>query len=108
MLSFSALIESHFRDQLSIDQYAYRLGITPAHLNNLARRFTGYTAQDMVHQRLVLEAKRQLLYTALSAKQIAEGLGFSEPAYFSRFFKRLTGVSPRAFRSRDRFKVITP
>lgn len=100
--AFSALVESHFREQLSIEQYAHRVGITPAHLNNLTRRFTGYTAQEAVHQRLLLEAKRQLIYTALSAKQIAEGLGFSEPAYFSRFFKRLTGVSPTSFRNQHR------
>jgi len=100
--AFSSLIEAHFREQLSIEQYANRVGVTPAHLNNLTRRFTGFTAQEMVHQRLLLEAKRQLIYTALSAKQIAEGLGFSEPAYFSRFFKRLTGLSPKAFRSQDK------
>jgi AraC family transcriptional activator of pobA len=100
--AFSSLVEAHFREQLSIEQYANRVGITPAHLNNLTRRFAGCTAQEVVHQRLLLEAKRQLIYTALSAKQIAEGLGFSEPAYFSRFFKRLTGQSPKAFRNQDR------
>jgi AraC family transcriptional activator of pobA len=99
LLTFSALVEAHFRDQLSIEQYAQRVGITHAHLNNLTRRFTGFTAQEMVHQRVLLEAKRQLIYTALSAKQIADSLGFSEPAYFSRFFKRLTGQSPRTFRN---------
>lgn len=100
--AFSALVEAHFREQLTIEQYAHRIGITPAHLNNLTRRFAGCTAQQVVHQRLLLEAKRQLIYTALSAKQIAEGLGFSEAAYFSRFFKRLTGLSPKAFRNQDR------
>ncbi|MCG6540057.1 helix-turn-helix domain-containing protein [Pseudomonas sp. KSR10] len=100
--AFSALVEAHFREQLSIEQYAHRIGITPAHLNNLTRRFAGCTAQQVIHQRLLLEAKRQLLYTALSAKQIAEGLGFSEAAYFSRFFKRLMGLSPQAFRKQDR------
>lgn len=100
--SFSELVEASFREQLSIEQYANRVGITAAHLNNLTRRFTGMTAQEVVHQRLLLEAKRQLIYTALSAKQIAEGLGFSEPAYFSRFFKRLTGQSPKTFRNQGR------
>ncbi|AHL75924.1 AraC family transcriptional regulator [Stutzerimonas stutzeri] len=100
--AFSALVEAHFREQLSIEQYAYRIGITPAHLNNVTRRFAGCTAQQVVHQRLLLEAKRQLIYTALSAKQIAEGLGFSEAAYFSRFFKRLMGLSPQTFRNQDR------
>lgn len=96
--AFAALVEARFREQLSIERYAHLVGVTPAHLNNLTRRFTGYTAQEMVHQRLALEAKRQLTYSALSAKQIADELGFSDAAYFSRFFKRMTGQSPRAFR----------
>ncbi len=108
LMAFSAAVESHFREQLSVEQYAHQVGITPAHLNNLTRRFTGHTAQEVVHQRLLLEAKRQLIYTALSAKQIAEGLGFSEPAYFSRFFKRLTGQSPRAFRNHCRPAPLQP
>ena len=102
VLAFAALVQTHFREQLSIERYAHLIGVTPAHLNNLTRRFTGITAQEMVHQRLLLEAKRQLTYTALSAKQIADELGFSDAAYFSRFFKRMTGQSPRAFRSLDR------
>ncbi len=102
LLTFSALVETHFREQHSIEQYAHCLGITPAHLNNLTRRFTGFTAQQVVHQRLLLEAKRQLIYSASNAQQIANELGFSEPAYFSRFFKRLTGQSPRTFRDRHR------
>ena len=52
----------------------------------------------MIHQRLLLEAKRNLVYTAMTIQQVSDSLGFSEPAYFSRFFKRYAGVSPRAFR----------
>ena len=52
----------------------------------------------MIHQRLLLEAKRQLVYTTQTIQQVSDDLGFSEPAYFSRFFKRFAGVSPRAFR----------
>ncbi|WP_425275575.1 helix-turn-helix domain-containing protein [Stutzerimonas zhaodongensis] len=102
LLAFSALVEAQFREQPSIERFAQRLGVTPAHLNNLTRRYTGLTAQQVVHQRVLLEAKRQLIYSALSAKQIASELGFSEPAYFSRFFKRLSGQSPRSFRDQYR------
>ncbi|MNF13714.1 Transcriptional activator NphR [compost metagenome] len=52
----------------------------------------------MLHQRLLLEANRNLIYTSLTVNQISELLGFSEPAYFTRFFKRLTGITPGAFR----------
>ena len=52
----------------------------------------------MINQRLLLEAKRSLVYTAMTINQVADSLGFSEPAYFSRFFKRSTGQSPKDFR----------
>ena len=99
LTAFIRQVESDFSQQHSVETYAAQLDITPAYLNTLARRFTGHTAQGVLHQRLLLEAKRQLIYTAMTASQISDGLGFSEPAYFSRFFKRLTGLSPRDFRS---------
>lgn len=99
--AFSQLVERHFREHLGIDEYARRLGISPAHLNSVARRLSGQTALGIVHQRLLLEAKRDLVYTAMTVNEIADRLGFSEPAYFTRFFKRLSGVSPSAFRKGD-------
>ncbi|WP_437419111.1 helix-turn-helix domain-containing protein [Stutzerimonas chloritidismutans] len=95
---FVQLLEADFAEQPTVEQYARRLDITPAYLNTLARRYTGLTAQGMLHQRLLIEAKRQLVYTAMSVSDISDALGFSEPAYFSRFFKRLAGISPRQFR----------
>jgi AraC family transcriptional activator of pobA len=53
---------------------------------------------QLIHQRLLLEAKRNLVYTSMTVAQVADSLGFSEAAYFSRFFRRATGLSPRAFR----------
>lgn len=98
LASFTRLVENDFCRQRSVEDYATHLDITPAYLNTLARRFTGHTAQGVLHQRLLLEAKRQLIYTAMTVSQISDQLGFSEPAYFSRFFKRLTGLSPKDFR----------
>jgi AraC family transcriptional activator of pobA len=57
---------------------------------------------DLVHLRLLVEAERQLRYTTMSISQIAYYLGFEDPAYFSRFFSRLTKESPRVFRARDK------
>ncbi|MCI0918559.1 helix-turn-helix domain-containing protein [Pseudomonas stutzeri] len=99
LAAFTDMVEKEFGTQRTVEGYAAQLDITPAYLNTLARRFTGHTAQGVLHQRLLLEAKRQLIYTAMSVSQISDGLGFSEPAYFSRFFKRLTGQSPKAFRA---------
>ncbi|MNC62696.1 Bifunctional transcriptional activator/DNA repair enzyme AdaA [compost metagenome] len=68
------------------------------HLNNLCRELAGQTALQIIHQRLLLEAKRNLIYTNMSISQLSDGLGFSDPTYFSRFFRRLCGQTPNAFR----------
>ncbi|GAB3387028.1 hypothetical protein GCM10027514_28270 [Azotobacter armeniacus] len=52
----------------------------------------------MIHQRLLLEAKRNLIYTTMTVNELSDALGFNDPAYFSRFFRRLAGQSPKAFR----------
>lgn len=98
--AFSRLLEQDFREHRPIEHYAAALGISAAHLNALCRRLAGQSALQMIHQRLLLEAKRNLVYTAMTIQQVSDSLGFSEPAYFSRFFKRGTGLSPKAFRIR--------
>ncbi len=95
---FTRLLETHFREHRSIEQYAAELGISAAHLNALCRRLAGQSALQLINQRLLLEAKRCLVYTAMTVNQVSDSLGFSEPAYFSRFFKRSTGLTPKAFR----------
>lgn len=96
--AFTKLLEAHFRAHWPIERYAAAVGISAAHLNALCRRLAGQSALQMVNQRLVLEAKRCLVYTVMTVNQVSDSLGFSEPAYFSRFFKRETGVAPKAFR----------
>ncbi len=58
----------------------------------------------MIHQRLILEAKRLLLHSTISAKEVAYSLNFNDPSYFSRFFKTNTGFSPEGFRKEIRKK----
>ncbi|MFC6632555.1 helix-turn-helix domain-containing protein [Microbulbifer taiwanensis] len=101
LLRFSRLVEREYRAHRPIDFYAERIGITPAHLNALCRRLSGRSALQIIHERLLLEAKRALIYTAMTINQVSDSLGFSEPAYFTRFFKRLTGLSPRVFRGQQ-------
>ncbi|WOX06999.1 helix-turn-helix domain-containing protein [Microbulbifer pacificus] len=98
---FMRKVEQCYRRHDSIEVYAEELGITAAHLNTLCRRFAERSAQQLIHERLLLEAKRNLIYTALTISQISDSLGFNEPAYFTRFFKRLAGTSPREFRRRS-------
>ncbi|MEK1907304.1 MAG: helix-turn-helix domain-containing protein [Pseudomonas sp.] len=96
---FTRLLEARFREHRPIEHYAAELGISAAHLNALCRRLAGQSALQLINQRLLLEAKRCLVYTAMTVNQVSDSLGFSEPAYFSRFFKRGSGQSPKAFRS---------
>lgn len=104
---FAALIENHFREWQPIGFYAGRLGVSPAQLNNSCRREAGTSAQDMIHERLLLEARRLLAYSDLDVTGIGYALGFRDPAYFSRFFSRKQGMSPSAFRQAHARRLAT-
>ena len=69
-------------------QAAEALGLSVAHLNSLCRRLAGQSALQILHQRVLLEAKRELVYTSLTINQLADSLGFADPAYFSDVFAR--------------------
>ena len=97
---FGDLLESHFRDHWGVEDYARALAITPTHLTRLARGATGRPASRLIEERLVREARRNLFFTNLPVTAIAYDLGFADPAYFSRVFARVTGVSPSGFRER--------
>ncbi|MCI0509671.1 AraC family transcriptional regulator [Chromohalobacter marismortui] len=98
---FQQLIEAHYHQQPSIPEFAERLGISSAHLSAICQRLAGRSAQQLLHERVLLEAKRHLTYTNMTIGQVAERLGFKEPAYFTRFFKRHVGCSPKEFRQRQ-------
>jgi AraC-like DNA-binding protein len=97
---FRKLIERDFSRHRRVADYAAELGVTPGHLNALCRLQTQRSAGDLMRSRIVLEARRQLLYTQDSAAQIGERLGFNDPAYFTRFFRREVGQIPSGFRAR--------
>ncbi|MCB5364063.1 helix-turn-helix domain-containing protein [Pusillimonas sp. CC-YST705] len=96
--AFGDLIEANYLKPWSVAQYAAHIGVTPAHLNVLCRDIVGQSALMLIHQRRLLEAKRMLVYTSMTVSNVADALGFSDPAYFTRFFSRMAGMSPRAFR----------
>lgn len=96
---FQALVESQYRRQPTLAALAGQLGITPTQLNRVCRQVLGHPALSVLHARLLLEAQRELGYTAMSVKQVAIGLGFGDAGYFTRFFRRLTGHTPTAWRA---------
>lgn len=97
---FNQLVENHYREHFPLAHYASQIGMSGVHLNTLCREFHGCSALSVLHQRLLLEAKRSLLYTSMTVSQISDYLGFSDATYFSRFFRRSTGFSPRDFREK--------
>ncbi len=99
---FREMVERDFQTGRSIEDYARRLGMTPTHLRRLCRAHLGATPLAVLNARVVLEAKRQLVFSAREVKEIAGLVGFDDAAYFSRFFQRETGFSPTAFRARPR------
>ncbi len=96
---FVHLVELHIRDHWTINEYAGALGVTADRLNSAIRRATGRTPMELIHSHLISEALTMLDGSGLQIAAVAEALGFTDPAYFSRFFKRITGISPRAHRA---------
>ncbi len=99
---FLLLVEQHFLDHWPLERYASRLGLSTQRLNRLTRAEAGRSALELVHERLTREACRRLVYIAAPAASLAGELGFEDPAYFSRFFKRRTGLSPQRWREAHR------
>lgn len=96
------LVERDFARRRSLDDYAADLAMTPGHLSMLCRRRLGRSAGALIRERSVLEAKRMLLFTDRPTSAIAYALGFEDPSYFSRFFRRETGSAPGRFRAVSR------
>lgn len=99
--SFRRLVERQFRDHAPVLKYAAALCTSEPTLRRACLAVTGQTPVELLHLRLLVEAERQLRYTSMPVTQVAYHLGFEDPAYFSRFFSRRMGLSPRAFRVRD-------
>ena len=95
-----ALVDEYFRSKHQLGFYAEKLGMTVDRLNDHVKRATGVTAGHLIRQRLLTEAKRQLVFTAQPIQNIAQELAFSDPSHFARFFRKNTGSTPHEFRDR--------
>lgn len=98
--NFRIELEKRFREEHSPSAFARTLGTDPKTLNAVSKRFAGSSAGRLIRDRLVLEARRSLLNDPVSVKELSYDLGFDDPAYFTRFFKKHTGEAPLHFRER--------
>jgi AraC family transcriptional regulator, transcriptional activator of pobA len=93
-----ALVDEHFRKERLLGFYAEKLGMTVDRLNDHVKRSTGVTAGHLIRQRVLTEAKRQLVFTTQPIHDISEELAFADPSHFARFFRKQTGTTPHEFR----------
>ncbi len=97
---FRQLLETDFHSNKPMDEYARALKVSPSRLRAACVEVTERSPLQLVQDRLLLEAKRLLLYSNMSVAEAGYYLGFDDPAYFTRFFTRAVGISPRGFRQR--------
>ncbi|MDE1180541.1 helix-turn-helix domain-containing protein [Paraburkholderia sp.] len=93
------LVAAHYREHRPVEFYAEKLGMTAAQLSRICRDQLGHSPMSLVNEHLIREAQRDLIYSGLTVKQIAHALGFDDTAYFSRYFRKQTGVTPTEFQA---------
>jgi AraC family transcriptional regulator, transcriptional activator of pobA len=100
--SFNQLLEQHYRNWKQPAQYAGELHISVAYLYDTIRGVTGTSVSTLIQERAVLEAKRLLYFTDLNVKEIGYEIGYDDPVYFGKLFKKITGLTPLQFRQQYR------
>lgn len=96
---FQYLVNEHFLDKISVEEYAQMLNITPNHLSQTVKAICGMPAKSIINQRRINEAKYLLAYTENDIAEIAFYLYFVEPTHFSKFFKKECGQTPLEYRN---------
>jgi AraC-like DNA-binding protein/mannose-6-phosphate isomerase-like protein (cupin superfamily) len=92
------LLETNIVSMKNVSDYADLLSLSPYQLNSIAKTSVGKTVSDLINDQIILEAKRHLIATPAQVKEVADQLGYEDPSYFIRFFKKHTGQSPDTFR----------
>ncbi|WP_233806586.1 helix-turn-helix domain-containing protein [Paraburkholderia sp. HP33-1] len=95
---FRGLIEEHFRKNLPLVDYASKMGMSPGQLRAMCYSAFELSPTKLIRERIIVEARRDLIFGDMTVEQIAFGLGFTDAAYFTRFFRKETGQTPSQFR----------
>lgn len=95
---YREFLEQNFRSEKGLEFYAGKLGISAQRLNQACRARAGKTSSELLHDRVIVEAKRYLIYMGMTVAQAGYELGYDDPAYFSRFFSQRVGQPPGAYR----------
>ncbi|MGB4415058.1 MAG: helix-turn-helix transcriptional regulator [Paludibacter sp.] len=96
--SFKQLLNKHYATKHMVSDYADMLAVTSDYLNKTVKSITGKSAKEHIQSKIIIEAKRTLLFSSLSNKELSYELGFEESAHFNNFFKKTTGLTPTEFR----------
>ena len=101
---FNQLVDKYYDQIHYVKEYAELLGESPIQLNRAVKTITGKTSSEIIIERLILEAKRLLLFSDLSNKEVAYKLNYEDPSYFARIFRRKTGYTPTSFKNKMKEK----
>lgn len=102
---FRALVEDHYVEHWPVSRYAQALATSESRLDRICRTLAGHSAFEVVQTRVLLEARRRLVHVGAPVTALAYELGFEDPAYFCRFFKRHTGATPTQWRRVQRERL---
>ncbi len=103
---FQEMVEKNFRQMHEVQQYATRLSVSPDYLGKIVKKYLGTPSQEYILDKLLLEAKRLLVFTSLSGKEISYHINIEDPSYFARIFKKKTGLTPNEYRDHVRKSAI--
>jgi len=98
LLTFRKLLNQHYTQEHSVAFYTEKIGSNPKTINKICLKLTDRSVHELIEDKLLAETKLLLLTSSLNIKEISFQLGFNDPAYFGRFFKRHLGISPANYR----------
>jgi len=100
--TFKQSLNKKYAASHMVSEYADEMAVTSDYLNKTVKNLTGKSAKDHIQSKLITEAKRSLLFSNITNKELAYALGFDESAHFNNFFKKITGLTPSEFRITSR------